>query len=315
MLTVSGVGFKAFGFGLNSGISVAKPEPATSVLTLATNAYALYDLYGNGNAVIRLFSSASTPTERDFTATELTDGTFTSWYSSGAIKTTKLYDQKASLDLFNNSSVTQPDYVPSSNVLDFQRFQYFGEQMSTLNDQSVIDNYDGNGAVTGHNGDVTLIQSLIVPNANPGTATDNFFGIREGFAPISFENAAHRALSIKDTTQSGFGHPSISAKSDTTIAVTEISSASFSTTTLNTYAGTYQRVQGPPVTTNLKLFENDTVTPIVDANNTTMTSALSQDKFQVGGAPNFKSSAMLAFNIVLTQEQIAAAHTELSANY
>jgi hypothetical protein len=199
--------------------------------------------------------------------------------------------------------------------LDFQRFQYFGEQLLTANDQSVIDNYDGNGAVTGHNGDVTLIQSLIVPNSNPGTATDNFFGIREGFAPVSFEQASHRALSIKDTSQFGFGHPSISAKSDTTAQVTEISSASFSTTTLNTYAGTYQRVQSGAVETNLKLFENDTVTPIVDADNTTMTSALSQDRLQVGGSPNFQTSAMLAFNIVLTQEQIAEAHTELSANY
>ena len=289
---------------------------APSVLTLATNAYALYDLYGNGNAVIRLFSSASTPTERDFTATELTDGTYTSWYVSGTTAVTKIYDQKASLDLAQPSGNVQPDYIASTNVIDFERFQYFGQQLRTNNDQSVIDNYDGNGGVSGHNGDVTLIQSLIVPNSNPGTATDNFFGIREGFAPIGFEQAAHRALSVKDTSSSGFGHPSISAKSDSTAAVTDISSVTFSTTTMKTYTGTFQRGATPgTTTTTLKLFENDTATPIVDANNTTMTSALSQDKFQVGDRPNFQTSAMLAFNIVLTPEQIAAAHTELSANY
>jgi hypothetical protein len=288
--------------------------PPPSVLTLATNAYALYDLYGTGGAVVRFLNSASTPTERDFTATELTDGTYTSWYVSGTTAVTTIYDQKASLNLVQSSGATQPDYIASDNVIDFERFAFFGEQMASANDQSVIDNYEGNGGASGHNGDVTLIQSLIGNSSNTGTTTDNFFGIREGFAPVGFEQAAHRCLSVKDTTTAA-GHPSISAKSDTTAAVTDISSVAFSTSTMKTYTGTFQRVEGGVVTTNLKLYENDTATPIVDANNTTMTSTLSQDKFQVGGRPSFQTSAMLAFNIVLTAEQIAAAHTELSANY
>ena len=41
-------------------------------------------MLGTGNAVVRMFVYNATPSERDFTEKELTDGTFSTWAGSSA---------------------------------------------------------------------------------------------------------------------------------------------------------------------------------------------------------------------------------------
>jgi hypothetical protein len=83
MLTVSGIGFRGLGLGLNSGVSVAKSTEEPTVASRANNVYSFLDIYGNGNDVCQLYNGTSNPTGRDFTADELTDGTYNAWYNSG----------------------------------------------------------------------------------------------------------------------------------------------------------------------------------------------------------------------------------------
>ena len=69
--------------------------------TIMNDAFALYGLYdwlGTGNNVVRFYNLNSSPQERDFTADELTDGTYASWYVSGNTDIYKFYDQKGVSD-------------------------------------------------------------------------------------------------------------------------------------------------------------------------------------------------------------------------
>ena len=87
-----------------------------SVFSSAYGVWSTKDVFGNNNNVIELVSSGASPSTRNFTATELTDGTYASWVSSApTVKT--LYDQVGSLNLTQSFAGVAPLYVSSGNTL------------------------------------------------------------------------------------------------------------------------------------------------------------------------------------------------------
>ena len=107
------------GKGLKRGYAESRAVKYTypDRLADAKFAYSTYDLFGTGRAVIRLRDTVphtGDDTERDFTAKELTDGTFTYWAQSqdnDGIKVVKVYDQafrKRTSD-FNLAIPNSPD--------------------------------------------------------------------------------------------------------------------------------------------------------------------------------------------------------------
>ena len=93
-----------------------------SISSTAAKIYSFLDVLGNGNNVCQLYNASSSPTSKDFTATELTDGTYTSWYVSGTTKVTALYDQNiiggpsVGVVPITASSSIAPDYDSSDNL-------------------------------------------------------------------------------------------------------------------------------------------------------------------------------------------------------
>lgn len=289
---------------------VQRVDGAPSVLSEAYGAWGTYDFYGTGNNIIRLRNASSSPTERDFTATELTDGTYSSWYSSGTTYVPKMYDQKGSNDLYQSSSATQPKYSSSDNTVEhYQPSQYFRSVLATDNSAAIASTFDGNGidAVT------TLVMSAKKTGGSTGFTDYPAFGIFEGFAPTIYINKGHRAIVTGGggfTTKLGI---SMRTEYPPTAALYEEFENNFSSS-LKTVSALFARRAVPGVTvTDLDLYEN--ATQEIDVSTNTLGTTINQDRFVFGDNSGLKSSALFVFNKEFDSNQIDSIHTELSANY
>lgn len=281
-----------------------------SLLLGAYGAWGTYDFYGTGNAVVRLRNGLSSPTEKDFTASELTDGTYTSWYSSGQTYVTKMYDQKGSNDLIQPSSGTQPKYDSSDNtVLNYQPSQYFRSQLFTNNSTEIANTFDGNelSSVT------TLVMSAKKPSGSVGFTDYPAFGIFEGYAPTNYINRGHRAI----ITGGGSFGTKVGVSMRTEYPPASVTFEQFQSdfsTSLKTYHALFARQPVAGVTsTDLDLHQDGTQT--IDSNTSTLGTNINQDKFMFGDNSGIKSSALFVFNKEFNSDEIDSIHTELSANY
>lgn len=290
--------------------SGGSPMAFPKITESAYGAWSTYDIYGTGNDVIRLRNASSSPTERDFTATELTDGTYSSWYSSGTTYVTKMYDQKSSNDLFQPTSVVQPKYSSTDNTVEhYQPSQYYRSQMATDNSTAIASTFDGNeiSSVT------TLVMSAKKTTSSTGFTDYPAFGIFEGFAPTSYLNRGHRSIVTGGgslTTKLG-----ISMKTEYPPSVVQFkefeNNFSSSFTTLSALFAR-RPVSGSTVT-NLDLYEN--ATQEIDGSSVNLGTTINQDKFVFGDNNGLKSNAMFVFNQELTANEQSEIHTILSANY
>tara|TARA_Y100000356_G_scaffold132365_1_gene137526 strand:- start:2241 stop:3173 length:933 start_codon:yes stop_codon:yes gene_type:complete len=289
--------------------SGGSPMAFPKITESAYGAWSTYDIYGTGNDVIRLRNSSSTPTERDFTATELTDGTYSSWYSSGTTFVTKMYDQKSSNDLYHPASGSQPKYSSSDNTVEhFQPSQYTKSNLFTNTSTDIANTFDGNeiDSVT------TLVMSAKKIGGTLGFSDVNAFGLFEGFSPTAYINRGHRAIVI--------GGGSFTAKVGVSMRTETPSYVLFEqfennmSSSLTTYTGLFTRrpVSGSTVT-DLDLYEN--ATQEIDSNTTTLGTGINADKFVFGDSTAFRASTVMAFNKELTATEHSELHSILSANY
>ena len=160
----------------------------------AYGAWSTLDVFGTGGNVIRLRDASASPTERDFTATELTDGTYDSWAVSGegSVFVTDVYDQSGSFTVSNGSSVAQPKNIASDNSILFDRTAPFGNPRRLITSASTQINTDFGGNTIGDG--VTFASSL---RASSHSRTDKqpIFGVRDN-APASDLSDRHKFIII-----------------------------------------------------------------------------------------------------------------------
>lgn len=281
--------------------------PVTSPIGDATNAWALYDLYGNGNNIVQLYASGSSPTTKDFTYSELTGSTYTNW-ASGQVQVAKMYDQKGGADLAVSSYSTAPYYDASDNTLDVRTFQYFGHQMFTNGNTAVSNAYSNNDTTS-----VTLAMSLATGEQGFGNTKRSLFGLKESHQYTSHFNVDHRYLVTGggDTYNPVLG---MSMKADSMGAVDEFSTTSQYSNDLVTICGITRNEQvSGIVRTGIDMTKNST--EILNTTNDVLSSTMTNDRFYLGNGAVFKTSVMMAFNKELTTSEQSALHTDLSSNY
>lgn len=283
---------------------------APSLLLDAFGAWGTHDFYGAGNAVVRLRNTASSPTERDFTATELTDGTYTSWYSSGQTYVSKMYDQKGSNDIYHASTSFHHKYDASDNtVWCYQASQYSRSQLFSDVSSDLASTFDGN--------EVSSVTSLVMsgkkPSGSVGFTDYPIFGLYEGYAPTAFINRGHRSI----ITGGGSFGTKVGISMRTEGPGSYVTSEHFQTdfpSTMKTYHALFSRVPVSGVTsTDLEL--NQDTTKTVDVNDGGLGTTINQDRIIFGDNSGFKSNALFVFNKQFDSDEIDSIHTELSANY
>ena len=181
------------GSAWNSFRGKASPQPIRTMIGQAYGAWSLKDLFKTGKNVVQLYDASASPTARDFTATELTDGTYTSWVS-GTAYVAKLYDQLGSNDLANTSNgLTTPIYDASDNTVKTDKGGIYGTYrgMSGSSTDAIENNFGGNNIGDG----VTFFANV---RSNTGTnqvGNQPYWGVIDN-APASAEFQRSKALHL-----------------------------------------------------------------------------------------------------------------------
>tara|TARA_E500000081_G_C6139422_1_gene359198 strand:- start:2681 stop:3595 length:915 start_codon:yes stop_codon:yes gene_type:complete len=280
--------------------------PVTSPIGDATNAWALYDLYGNGNNIVQLYDSNSSPTTKDFTYSELTGSTYSNWVSGQAL-VTKIYDQKGGADFLTSSYTVAPYYDSSDNTLDVRVFQYYGMQMATNGNTAVSNAYSNNDTTS-----VTLVMSLANGEQNFGNSKRTLFGLKESHQYTSHYNVDHRYLVTGNNTYNPV--LGMSMKSDSMGAVDEYSNTPQWQSEMYTVCGITRNEQvSGIVRTGIDMTKNST--EILNTTNDVLSTTMTNDRFYFGNGAVFKTSVMMSFDKELTTSEQSALHTDLSSNY
>lgn len=301
--------------------AVQRVDGVLKTPTIFEDAFAIYgtvDYLGNGNNVARFYNSGASTNERDFTATELTDGTYTTWLdgaSSSSTRVATLYNQlgDSDLDLKNPNSSSRPFYESSENTIRSDGTGYF--QYSTL----FLTSSAGNTKVTNAFEDNTTTSdtSIILGARKRGNqiydlpaAGRTMFALRDGYAPTYAYNAKHKAISIKSAQYSD--DIAISARgNDNTVIIAEHDV--FDHSTLKTYIGEIQRQPVPGVTsTDMNLFVN--TTQEVDTNTTSLDAEIDLANIVLGDNRYVMKGALL-FNKILTSDEKSELHTRMAEDY
>jgi hypothetical protein len=292
-----------------------------SLLLDAFGAWSTYDLYGTSSNVVRLRNPNSSPTERDFTATELTDGTYTSWYSSGDTFVSRMYDQKSSYDLFNVSAFTQPKYNSTDNAVQHYAVNPYATSVLSTDVSSgstavsdINNTFEGNtlNNVFEPAQPTSLVMSMAKTSGSVGYTNRPAFGVYEN-APVGPLSRGHRNIITGGGDFSTDTGISMRTNYPTSGFVEEFTSG-FSSSQ-KTHIATFARESAPGIGpyTRLKMYE-DGVSQI-NRLTTNLGTDISQDMFIFGFNGGIQASTLVVFASVLTDEQQAAIHTELSANY
>ena len=292
-----------------------------SYVPVVSSAFAIYgtvDYVGNGGNIIRFYNIGADTTERDFTAKELTDGTYTTWLdgaSSSITRVAKLYNQlgDSDLDLIQASSTLRPYYETSENTIRFDQIGYFQyASMSTTATGAV--SKIANAFEDNTTDDDT---SFVLGARKKGNqmyelpfSGRNLFCLRDSYTPSYSYNAKNKALSIKLAQYSD--DIAISARgNDNTVVIEEHDT--FDHSTLKTYIGEIQRQPVSGVTsTDMNLFVNGTQE--VDTNTTSLDAEIDLGKIEIGDNRFIMKGAML-FNKILTTQEKAEIHTRMSEDY
>lgn len=290
----------------------------------AFSMYGVDDYLGTGNAVIRLYCSSSSPQERDFTATELTDGTYTSWHVSGTTKVYKLYDQKGvsghDMSAGGYQSSQAPTYVNAGNYMDFAAVGYYQyATMQTAVSSAITDAFEDN-AVSSPNTMVFSGQKKGSQIYHLPVSGRSIIGMRDGVSPIGLEQAEHRHIGI----QTGMFNTNlvVSAKEEATVhngystSIVQKSATPHVTlsTDMTTYAGGVNRIYAPSSSvTEFDLFV-DGVEKLPNSSTTALGAFMRIAKFQFGNNSLFTRGCAF-FNKRLTQDEHTRVHNIMSATY
>lgn len=275
------------------------------VLNRATKVYSFLDVLGSGNNVCQLYNANSSPTSRDFTATELTDGTYTSWYVSGTTKVTLLYDQST-----GSGSGDIPISAPSSSAPNYDSSDNLAENIavnpfvtSSMSSSSIYNFTVGilfNGNALGQG--TTFVMTAKDFTTSPSSTNTSLLNIRAS-APAGDLSDAHKALvavlgdgdvgvSVKDSSFTGF-----SSGSDDPID-----------STLRMYASIIDKTDSS--TTLVKAFKEDS--EIVNDSTTTISDTINLTTIKAGGS-KFKFQTAIIFNTALTESDVSTLKTELES--
>ena len=117
MANIQGVGLRGVGFGLASGVSVARTKGIARE-TNATLAYSLRDIGALGGSVIRVRRDNDN-SEQDFSATEVSNGTLETFVGAGNNGFVRTWYNQApgGIDLEQPSTGVQPKIVNSGTLI------------------------------------------------------------------------------------------------------------------------------------------------------------------------------------------------------
>lgn len=284
-----------------------------SAATIMDDAFALYGLYdwlGTGNNIVRFYNSNSSPQERDFTAAELTDGTYASWYVSGTTDIYKFYDQKGVSDhdmVSGANSITNAAHYSSvTNEAMFRAVGFMQYAVYQTASSSAITSAFQDQQVSSDN---TMVMSMRRATGNLydlPISGRSLIGMRDGVTPYGITGADHRILKVKPQQYSTAIQLSYKATNGTTQLSTNTASLG---TTLNTFTGGINVVQG--ANDNFDIFKDGSHTVDEDYNISAFTRMA---KFQLGDNL-FNTQGAAFFNKELTQDEHDEVHTIMSANY
>jgi hypothetical protein len=274
--------------------------------------YGLYDWLGTGNNVVRFYNLNSSPQERDFTADELTDGTYASWYVSGNTDIYKFYDQKGVSDhdmvSAGNSITNAAHYSSATNEAIFTSVGYFQYTYYQTTSSSAITSAFQDQQVPSAN---TMVMSM---RRATGAIQDlpisgrALIGMRDNVTPYSITGADHRILKVKPQQYSSAIQLSYRATNGTSQLSTNTASLG---TTLNTFAGGINVTGDPNPNDNFDIFVDGSHTVDEDYDISAFTRIA---KFQLGDN-KFNTQGAVFFNKELTQDEHDEVHTIMSANY
>lgn len=279
------------------GKSRPGPIPAT-IASRATSIFSFKDVLGTGGNVVQLYSAASSPTSKDFTATELTDGTYTSWYSSGDTLVTAMYDQQAFVNLTATQS-NAPKYDASENMgLHYQVNPFNISTLSTSSESSIDSTFGGNSVGQG----TTLVINMKDHTFSPSSSRTGIFGIRDD-SPTSLLGDRHKALGL----QVGASYIALSIKDDSYTQFEEVSDDAVDGT-LRNYTGVIKRASA--TTTELNAYQG--TTEVIDGDTTTISTAIELVKFELGNRV-FRFQTAMLFAEALSADDVTTLNTEIDA--
>ena len=290
------------------------------VKNIFDDAFAIYgsvDMLGTGNAVVRMFVYNATPSERDFTAKELTDGTFSTWAgsSSSYARVAKIYNQKgdSDLDLTHAVSSLYHFYDPNTNEIRPDQagyYQYTNLFSLASGAASKIASAFEDNTVDSHTTFVLGARKKGNSMYELPASGRTMFGLRDTTSPAIAIQAKHKAIAIKSAYLSD--DIGISIRDDD-FTYTQNYHDTFSSTTLKTYIAEIQRLPVSGVTsTDINMFVNGTQE--IDVNTNTVDNDIEIGRIEIGNNRyRFKCGAL--FNKILTTEERTEVHTRLSAHY
>ena len=300
--------------GLGASPSYIKP----SVFKSAFAIYGVVDYVGTGSNVVRFYNSSASSSERDFTATELTDGTYTTWLdgaSSAITRVAKLYNQlgDSDLDLSNPSSSGRPYYETSENTIRYDTTGYFQFASISTNASGAVSKI-GNA----FEDNITTSDTSFVLGARKKDDTlyglpvsgRTMFALRDTYTPSTPWGSKHKAIAIKTGQYSD--DIAISARGNDNTQVIE-EHDTFDHSTLKTYIGEIQRQPvSSETSTDMNLFVNGTQE--VDTNTTSLDNDIDIGRIYLGDNRYIMKGAIL-FNKILTTQEKAEIHTRMSEDY
>lgn len=279
----------------------ARPGPIPApVKNRAIGVYSTLSVLGTTDDVVQLYNASSSPTSKDFTATELTDGTYTSWYSSGTTKVTKLYDQQGSINLEASSSVA-PNYDASNNlVVNHKPNPYITSTLkSTAADKTTVNSTYG-GNTTGQG---TTIVGTLKDFTTAGSSSDAPLFVINDDNPTSVLNDRHKGM----ITQYSTGYIGTSIKDDSYTGLDVLSDDAIDST-LRVFASTLEKTDSS--TTTLKAYKGDGL--VANTSATTISENIEIVEIDLGGNLfNFQTGML--FTEALSGGDVATLKVELES--
>ena len=303
---------------LNTPLNSSGGSPmAFTIFHDAFAVYGVHDYLGTGGNVVRMFVYSASPQEKDFTADELTDGTFSSWAGSNAsyAKVAKIYNQLGDSDLDLTTPVTNNYHFydfANNEIRPDQAGYYTYTNLFTIASGAsakISSAFEDNTASS----DTTFVAGMRKKGSSmyelPASGR-TMMALRDTVSPVNANQAKHKAIRVKQSSLTD--DIGVSAKGDDFVEVKFFHDL-FDHSTCKTYIGEIQRQPVSGVTsTDINFFVNGTQE--VDENVTTLDADIEIGKFEIGDNRfNFKCVAL--FNKILTTAEKSAIHTRLSEDY
>lgn len=303
---------------LNTPLNSSGGSPmAFSVFHDAFAIYGVHDYLGTGGNVVRMFVYSASPQEKDFTADELTDGTFSDWAgsSAGYAKVAKIYNQMGDSDLDLSSPVTNNYhfYDNTNNEIRPDSAGYYSYTnlftIASGASSKIASAFEDNTTSS----DTTFVAGMRKKGSSmyelPASGR-TMMALRDTTSPVSAYQAKHKAIRVKASSLTD--DIGVSAKGDDFVEV-KFFHDTFDHSTCKTYIGEIERQPVAGTTsTDINFFVNGTQE--IDENVTTLDADIDIGKFEIGDNRfNFKCIAL--FNKILTTAEKSALHTRLSEDY